>query len=311
MKLRFDYIIYLFSIVLVFSCNNADNKISNSDSFFKISLAQWSLNKMIIIDGKNPLDFPKEAKDLGFDAVELVSDLYSNKIKEIGFDNTIDSLATNLLKNKVECLLIMIDKEGDLAHPDESVRDKAVENHKRWVDAAARLGCHSIRVNTNGTTIEDLWLVAAEDGLRKLSTYAQSKKINVIVENHGGFSSHPEKLMQVINKLNLSNCGTLPDFGNWCIKRKENSEFCEIKYENYYKGIELMMPAAMAVSAKSYNFDKDGNETTIDYVKMLQIVKNSGYNGYIGIEYEGEELSEKDGVIATRELLLNAAKKLK
>ena len=311
MKLMYSYIICLFSIILVFSCNNADNKISNSDPFFKISLAQWSFNKMIIIDGKNPLDFPKEAKNLGFEAVELVSQLYSKKIKEIGFDKTIDSLAINLSENNVKCLLIMIDKEGDLAHPEESVRDKAVENHKRWVDAAARLGCHSIRVNTNGTIIEDLWLDAAEDGLRKLSTYAASKNINVIVENHGGFSSQPEKLMQVINTLNMSNCGTLPDFGNWCIKRVKKTKICEIKYEDYYKGIELMMPAAMALSAKSYNFDKDGNETTIDYVKMLQIVKNSGYNGYIGIEYEGEKLSEKDGVIATRELLLNTANKLK
>ena len=311
MKLIYSYIICLFSIILVFSCNNTDNKISNSDPFFKISLAQWSFNKMIIIDGKNPLDFPKEAKNLGFEAVELVSQLYSEKIKEIGFENTIDSLAINLLDNNVKCLLIMIDKEGDLAHPEESLRDKAIENHKRWVDAAARLGCHSIRVNTNGTTVEDLWLEAAEDGLRKLATYAASKNINVIVENHGGFSSQPEKLMQVINTLNMSNCGTLPDFGNWCIKRAKKTKTCEIKYEDYYKGIELMMPAAMALSAKSYNFDKDGNETKIDYVKMLQIVKNSGYNGYIGIEYEGEKLSEKDGVIATRDLLLNAAKKLK
>jgi len=265
---------------------------------------------MIINNGANPLDFPKEAKDLGFNAVELVSELYSKKIDEIGFNNTIDSLAINLSKNQVECLLIMIDEEGDLAHPDETERDHAVERHKKWVDAAAKLGCHSIRVNTNGTFVEDIWLTAAEDGLRKLSTYAASKNINILVENHGGFSSDPEKLMQVIKTLNLSNCGTLPDFGNWCIKWIKESKKCVVEYEDYYKGIEIMMPAAKAVSAKSYNFDRYGNETKIDYVKMLQIVKDSGYNGYIGIEYEGDEIGEKEGVIATRNLLLNAAKRL-
>ena len=142
------YFLYFFSIVLVFSCTHVNKKTESFNPFFKISLAQWSLNKMVK-NGANPLDFPKEAKDLGFNAVELVSELYSKKIKEIGFDNTIDSIGINLSKNQVKCLLIMIDEEGDLAHPDEKVRDNAVERHKRWVDAAVKLGCHSIRVNTN------------------------------------------------------------------------------------------------------------------------------------------------------------------
>ncbi len=310
MKISCKNFIYLLSLVLIFNCIDDKKQDDSSNLFFKISLAQWSFNKMIIIDGENPLDFPKEAKNLGFDAVELVSDLYSSKINEIGFDNTIDSIAYNLARNKIKCLLIMVDKEGDLAHPDVKIRDDAVEKHKKWVDAAARLGCHSIRVNTNGTLVEDLWLKAAEDGLRKLTTYAATKNINILVENHGGFSSQPEKLMQVINVLNLSNSGTLPDFGNWCIRWIKETKTCDLKYDDYYRGIELMMPAAIAVSAKSYDFDIDGNETTIDYVKMLQIIKNSRYNGYIGIEYEGERLSEKEGVIATRNLLINAAKKL-
>ena len=309
MKSKYYYYLYFFSLLVIFSCDNQKKKIELPNPFFKISLAQWSLNKMVK-NGANPLDFPKEAKDLGFNAVELVSELYSKKIKEIGFDNTIDSIGINLSKNQVKCLLIMIDEEGDLAHPDEKVRDNAVERHKRWVDAAAKLGCHSIRVNTNGTAIEDLWLTAAEDGLGKLSKYAVTKNINVLVENHGGFSSDPEKLMHVINTLNMTNCGTLPDFGNWCIKWDKKTKKCVVEYKDYYKGIEIMMPAAKAVSAKSYNFDKNGNETKIDYVKMLQIIKDSGYNGYIGIEYEGEEIGEKEGVIATRNLLLNAAKRL-
>ena len=311
MKTSYKNIFYLLSIVFIINCSSDKKKQDSSPLFFKISLALWSFNKMIIKDGKNPLDFPKQAKDIGFDAIELVSQLYSKKINEIGFDNTIDSLIINLSKNKIKCLLIMVDKEGDLAHPDEKVRDSAVERHKKWVDAAYRLGCHSIRVNTNGTLVEDLWPEAAEDGLRKLATYAANKNINVIVENHGGFSSQPEKLMQVINALNMPNSGTLPDFGNWCIKWDRKSKTCKLKYDDYYKGIKLMMPAAKAVSAKSNDFDENGNEIRIDYVKMLQIVKNAGYNGYIGIEYEGQRLSELEGVIATRDLLINAAKELK
>ena len=109
----------------------------------------------------------------------------------------------------------------------------------------------------------------------------------------------------------MPNSGTLPDFGNWCIKWDRKSKTCKLKYDDYYKGIKLMMPAAKAVSAKSNDFDENGNEIRIDYVKMLQIVKNAGYNGYIGIEYEGQRLSELEGVIATRDLLINAAKELK
>ena len=206
----------------------------------------------------------------------------------------------------------MVDGEGDLADPDESKRNAAVDNHKKWVDAAAELGCHSIRVNTFGTNDPAEWKVTVADGLKKLSAYAASKNINVLVENHGWLSSDAPLVMEVINELALPNCGTLPDFGNWCVKRKDGAQWgeCEEEYPDKYDGIERLMPAAKAVSAKSYDFDEAGNETKIDYVKMLQIVKDAGYTGYIGVEYEGSNLSEKDGIAATRDLLIAAAKKV-
>ena len=209
-------------------------------------------------------------------------------------------------------LLIMVDDEPDLADANPEIRDKAVEAHKKWVDAAAYLGCHSIRVNTFGTMDPDIWVESVKDGLTKLSAYAATKNINVLVENHGWWSSDPVKVMQAINEINMPNCGTLPDFGNWCIRRSENyfGGECLEEFPDKYEGIKLMMPAAKAVSAKSYAFDENGNETTIDFVRMLQIIKDSRYKGYISVELDIDNNSEREGIKATKDLLTSASKKL-
>ncbi|CAI8297805.1 MAG: Uncharacterised protein [Flavobacterium sp. SCGC AAA160-P02] len=283
------------------------------DLFFKISLAQWSLHRYVKDEKKSPFHFASQAKKMGFEAVEYVSQLYKLEIKKLGFDSVIDSLNTISKYEEIKNVLIMVDDEGDLADPDLEKRNKAVENHKRWVDAAQKLGCHSIRVNTFGTNDPEIWKTTVVDGLKKLSEYAAKKNINILCENHGWLSSDPDKLMAAIKDVNMENCGTLPDFGNWCIERKDKNKRwgdCKKEYPDKYKGIELLMPAAKALSAKSYDFDDKGNETSIDYVKMLRIVKESGYNGYIGIEYEGDRLSERDGIMATRDLLLNSVKKI-
>ena len=158
----------------------------------------------------------------------------------------------------------------------------------------------------------EIWKTTVVDGLKKLSTYAATKNINVLCENHGWLSSDAEKLMAAIKEVNMENCGTLPDFGNWCVKRKEGAKWgdCEEVYPDKYKGIQLMMPAAKAVSAKSYDFDEAGNETTIDFVKMMQIVKDAGYTGFVGVEYEGHRLDDAAGIKATRDLLLKAAREV-
>ena len=283
------------------------------DLFFKLSLAQWSLHRYVEDEKKSPFHFVSQAKKMGFEAVEYVSQLYKLEIEKLGFDSVIDSLNRISKNEEIKNVLIMVDDEGDLADPNLEKRNQAVENHKRWVDAAQKLGCHSIRVNTFGTNDPEVWKITVVDGLKKLSEYAATKNINVLCENHGWLSSDPDKLMAAIYEVNMDNCGTLPDFGNWCIERKDKDERwgdCKKEYLDKYKGMQLLMPAAKAVSAKSYDFDETGNETTIDYVKMLRIVKESGYSGYIGIEYEGDRLSEIDGIMATRDLLLNSIKKL-
>lgn len=285
--------------------------------FFKLSLAQWSLNRAIRSGEMNVMDFAKKAKELGFEGIEYVSQLYTKELEKdadakVAMQNLLQALKSESEKHGVKNLIIMIDNEGELASTKEAERKKAVENHKKWVDAAQELGCHSIRVNLFGAETEKEWVAAAADGLGKLADYAKTKNVNVIVENHGGFSSNAVLLVEAIEKADRANCGTLPDFGNFCLEREGGARWeakCIKEYPKY-QGVEELMPHAKAVSAKSYDFDAEGNETTIDYKKMLEIVKDAGYSGFIGVEYEGERLGEIEGIKATRELLLNAAGQL-
>ena len=285
--------------------------------FFEISLAQWSMHRMIREDGADPYDFAKMAKEWGFAGLEYVSQLYNPELSNANYSE--EAMAAFVARSNEEAkkhgvknLIIMIDGQGNLAVSDEKERNEAVERHHKWVDAAAAMGCHAIRVNLAGSNVPEEWKANSIDGLTKLSTYAKDKNINIIVENHGGLSSNAAMVAEVMSAVNMPNCGTLPDFGNFCIKRKDPNDYQAGCAESYdiYQGVTELMPHAKAVSAKSHNFDEEGNEREIDYVKMLQIVKDAGYKGYIGVEYEGGEIGEEEGIIATKELLLNAAKKL-
>lgn len=263
---------------------------------YEISLAEWSLNKALF--GRDPeleldnLEFAAKARELGCGGVEYVNQFFKDKAGDEAYLGKLNQAAADA---GVKNVLIMIDGEGHLGDPDKNKRQMAVENHHKWVEAAKTLGCHSIRVNarSSGTYQEQMELAA--DGLRQLSEFAEPHGINVIVENHGGLSSNGTWLAATIAKANHPRCGTLPDFGNFRIGGDE-------QYDRY-KGVAEMMPYAKAVSAKSYDFDEEGNETTIDYPRMMKIVIDHGYRGWVGIEYEGGRLSEVDGIIATRKLL--------
>jgi len=263
---------------------------------FKISLAEWSLHRALF--GKSDqkidhLDFAKIAKqDFGIDAVEYVNQFFSDKAKDLTYLTEMKTRAADL---GVRSVLIMIDREGNLGDPDDTRRTQAVENHKKWVEAAAFLGCHSIRVNaaSAGTWEEQVSLAA--DGLARLTNFAEGHNLNVIVENHGGLSSNGKWLTEVIRRVDHPHCGTLPDFGNFRIKDGE--------FYDRYVGVEEMMPYAKAVSAKTYDFDAQGNEVAIDYLKMMKIVLANHYHGYVGIEYEGKGLSEFEGIRKSKALL--------
>lgn len=272
-------------------------------SELKISLAQWSIHRSIDSGLLKPENFAAIAKnDFGIQAVEYVASFY----KEHGTD---ESFWKMMLKRadslQVRSLLIMVDGEGDLGSVQTDARNAAVINHHKWIEAARILGCHSIRVNAFGDGTKEEVKSAMIDALTQLSTYAASRQINVIVENHGLYSSDGKWIADIMKQVNMSNCGTLPDFGNWCLNAKwgtTQDNVCTVVYDRY-AGVSEMMPWAKGVSAKSYQFDVNGNETIIDYAKLLNIVKTASFDGYIGIEYEGHDLSEPDGIRATRALL--------
>ena len=278
---------------------------------FKLSLAQWSIHKMINEGGLDPYAFAEKAHDWGFEGLEYVSQLYDKELQPTNYGP--EAMANFVAKSLAESekygmqnLLIMIDGQGNLATTDTAERQAAVENHYKWVDAAAALGCHSVRVNLAGSNDPEVWIPAATDGLSKLATYAATKNINVIVENHGGLSSNAGLLVQVMEAVNMDNAGTLPDFGNFCITAEwgASGDTCSEEYDRY-KGIEEMMPYAKAVSAKSHDFGSEGQEIHSDYPRIMKLVKDAGYNGFVGVEYEGSALSEEAGIIATRDLLIS------
>ncbi len=262
---------------------------------FKISLAQWSLHRAFFGKKADPADFAKIAKtDYDIHAVEYVNQFYKDKKRD---DDYLKDLKKRADDQGVRSVLIMCDGEGALGHPDEKLRKQAVENHYRWVEWAKFLGCHSIRVNaqTNNVGTYDEQMERAANGLRALTEFGAKHEINVIVENHGGLSSNGAWLAAVMKKVDHPRCGTLPDFGNFRIGKDQEY--------NRYKGVKELMPFAKGVSAKSHDFNDKGDETHTDYMKMMKIVLDAGYKGYVGIEYEGSKLSEPDGIRATKKLL--------
>jgi L-ribulose-5-phosphate 3-epimerase len=260
---------------------------------FTISLAQWSLHRTHFSKKLDNLDFVKAAKeDYDISAVEYVNQFFKDKAKDKDYLKEMKKRAKD---HGVKSLLIMCDGEGALGDADEAKRRQAVENHYKWVEAAKFLGCHSIRVNAASSGTYDEQLDRAADGLRKLTEFGADHDINVIVENHGGLSSNGEWLAAVIKKVGHKRCGTLPDFGNFRLGGDK-------EYDRY-RGVEELMPFAKGVSAKSHDFDAQGNETATDYRRMMKIVLSAGYRGSVGIEYEGSRLSEPDGIRATKRLL--------
>ncbi|MEE3035502.1 MAG: sugar phosphate isomerase/epimerase family protein [Bacteroidota bacterium] len=298
-----------------FASEKYSSLIIGNAPFFKLSLAQWSLHNSIQSGKMSPYDFGNFAKKHQFEGLEYVNTLYNDVMKSKQKSKAVKSfiMKNNKITNDLGLrnVLIMIDDEGNLSTLNKKNRLEAVENHKIWVEAASEMGCHSIRVNLHGTSDAEKWKVTSSESLSKLSDYASDYNINIIVENHGGLSSDADLLMEVMENVNNDNCGTLPDFGNFCISRKwgYGDNGCENEYDKY-EGVKKLMPKAFAVSAKSHAFDENGNETEIDYKKMLSIVKEAGYNGYIGVEYEKISLSEEDGIIATKNLLLKAASEI-
>lgn len=269
---------------------------------FRISLAEWSLHRALFAKKMTNLEFPEIArKQFGISIVEYVNQFFKDKANDKTYLN---ELLQRSKDNGVSNHLIMIDGEGGLGETDDAKRKTAVENHYKWIDAAKHLGCKTIRVNAYGVgTAEDV-RKAAIDGLGRVGEYGRKGGINVIVENHGGFSSNGQWLSGVMKGVGKKNVGTLPDFGNFCIKRDKDG--CAESYDRY-KGTMELLPFAKGLSAKTYDFDEKGNCIETDYDKLFNLIKAAGFNGIVGIEYEGNKLSEEEGIKKTKALLERVA----
>ncbi len=271
---------------------------------YRISLAQWSLNKLFKAKGGDldNLEFARiSSEEFGLDAIEYSSQMFQDKAADKRY---LREMKKRQQDAGVKALLIMVDHEGRLGDPDAEARKQAVENHYKWAEAAKFLGCHSLRVNAASAGSWDEQLNYAADGLRRLTEFGAKLGLNTIVENHGGLSSNGKWLAAVIKKADHPRSGTLPDFGNFVIDRKTGEEY------DRYQGVRELMLFAKAVSAKSHDFDAKGNETRTDYLRMMKIAIDAGYQGFVGVEYEGSKLSEMDGIKATRDLLLRVRKQL-
>lgn len=269
-----------------------------------ISLAQWSIHRALEQGTLKAIDFAAIARQYEFTAIEYVNGFYRDHATDETYWNNLKKLADD---SGVKNLLIMVDEEGDLASTDAAARTKAVENHFKWVNAASLLGCHSIRINAFGEGSKEEVQKAMIEAMSRLGEYAAKANINVLIENHGLYSSDGKWVSDVIRQVNMPNCGTLPDFGNWCLTAKWGSTQieCTEQYDRY-QGVADLLPYAKGVSAKSYAFNEKGEETRIDYPRMLQLVKDSGFTGHIGVEFEGFDMSEPDGILATKALLEKA-----
>lgn len=276
---------------------------------FKLSLAQWSLHRMLTEGKLDHLDFPAKARnDFGIEAVEYVNQFFGGKQMDFKTAATNKNYLGELLNRSkgvgVVNHLIMIDNEGSLALPDDQQRLPAVENHKKWIEAARFLGCSTVRVNLHGEGDSDAKKLASIDSLSRLGEFASTMNINVVVENHGSDSSKGFWIADVMKQVNRPNVGTLPDFGNFCISHPwgTTQDGCDDAYDRY-KGVEEMLPFAKGVSAKTYDFDDKGDQPLMDYARLMDVVKKSSFTGYIGVEFEGNKGDEEDGIRKTVELV--------
>lgn len=271
---------------------------ASASPWFRISLAQWSLHKLLYAGEIDNLDFAAEARAMGFGAIEYVNAFFKDKATDAAYLAEMNKRAES---EGVRQLLIMCDGEGALGDPDEASRLRAVDNHRKWLEAAKSLGCHCIRVNAASAGSYEEQQKLAADGLRRLCEVADPYGLDVVVENHGGLSSNGAWLAGVMGMVDHPRIGTLPDFGNFCFDWSRSAE--PDAWYDRYKGVRELMPFAKAVSAKSHDFNEHGDETGTDYLRMLGIVKDAGYRGWVGVEYEGSRLDPRAGSVATRKLL--------
>ncbi len=304
MKFLKNIFLPCLSIFILSSCGNQNS--TNESTVIetpsqKYSLAQWSYNRDLFAGEMNTIDFVNAAGEMGFEGVEYVSQFFQDKAENFPFLDSLNEAARNA---GVKNLMIQVDNIGNLCASDPMEREKAITEGKKWVNATKYLGCPIMRVNAHGDGSPENMKKQCLDGIGLLADYANSQGVKIIIENHGGISSDGDWLADLIKNLEEKKVGSLADFHNWCSERSTGNMWngpCTKEYD-YYKGLADLMPTAEGVSVKAFNFDSLGNETQMDFKKFFQIIHDHNYTGYLGIEYEGNTLPSKEGILKTKAL---------
>jgi sugar phosphate isomerase/epimerase len=301
-------LLFTINILCSTSCKNGNNQPAvdtnqvNQENRFKISLAQWSYHTQLNDGGMSNFEFIEKASELGFQGVEFVNQFFSNKIDDHSY---LDSLKSKSHELGLENVLLMVDGAGNLGSSDKDSRDSAIIKHKRWIDASVSLGCPSMRINAYGDSNRDSCLNYASESISTIADYANEKGIRILIENHGSHSNDADWLKSLLIRLADKNVKCNLDFDNWCIEREGGNLWgtkCVNRY-NAYEGMETLIPFAHGISVKAFQFDDNGEETKIDYKRMSEIIKKSDFDGYLGIEYEGDFENSDKGVLLTKALV--------
>lgn len=291
-----------------------------------IALQIYSFAPLLLKGNFNLLDFPKIVRETyDMNGAEHWSIAFLGKENDKKYLSELKSRSND---NQIDNLIILVDnidistmKSGpSLASSIKTERSSAIDFHKKWVEVAKKIGCHSIRVNLRSNEDNNQKILEnSSKSLLKLIEFSKRDKINIVVENHGGITGDADWMVNLMENINSKYLGTLPDFGssNFCINKGELdlegiTNSCETQYDKY-EGVTKLMPYAKGVSAKSHTFNPNGEELSTDFSKMIEIISKSNYSGYITVEYEGaimsmygggeNYLNSNDGVIATKKLL--------
>lgn len=298
-------ILLAFTIVfgLFLSCNSSAEQTEKDTTETpkpKYSLAQWSINRDLFSGEMSTIDFVYAAGEMGFEGVEYVNQFFIDKAEDFEF---LDSLNAAAEEAGVKNLMIQLDHTGNLCASDETERNKAVETAKKWVDAAKYLNAPAVRVNAHGDGSADEMKTQCMDGIGRLAEYANTQGIQVLIENHGGVSSRGDWLADLVSSLSDKEVGSLADFHNWCYETVDGGLWGECRNEyDYYKGFAELIGSAKGVSVKAMHFDSTGNEPNLNFHKFFKIMKEGGYDGYLGVEYEGNDLPSREGILKTKAL---------
>ena len=260
---------------------------------FQIGIQEYTFHRWIKSGKLTHLDYPGLVKrELGITHIEYWNRPFNGKHTDKAFVGELVKCTTGEgMKN----VLILVDAKNQLDAKDAAQRDRAVDEHKGWIDCAAQLGCDAIRVNCRSGGDKQENLKNAGLGLGALCDYAKDTPVKVVIEPHGGHSQDPDWLLAAMKEIDRPNAGLLPDFNNFG------------KYDRY-DGVTKSLPFAPAVCAKALKFDEQGNEVNTDYFRMLKIVYESDYSGVISIEFEGHGIDPVEGSRQTKTLIERALK---